>query len=117
MHVEIRFDFTPLFLEKHRQKESRTEPPTECCQDARAPARLESGRGMAVPRQKICPHDDVSVLDVGESSGNVFLLWGRFGVRKDAVQICCVGFVLPMVLERMDVDVIGVRSSGGGLEG
>src|SRR3954452_3586913 len=109
MHVEVRFDFTSLFLEKHRQKEPRTEPSTERCQDSRAPARLELGRGVAVPRQKIWLHDDVAVLDVGESSVDVLLLWVRFGVRKDAIQVRRVSFVLPMMLERVDVGVIGSR--------
>jgi hypothetical protein len=59
----------------------------------------------------------MSILDVGKPRVDVFLLRIRFSVGENAIQIRRVGFVLPMMLERVDVDVMGVGSPGGRLEG
>ena len=104
MHVEIRFDFPTLFLEQHRQEETRTKPATQCREQSRATAGPEFRRRMTVLIEEFCPDDYVAVFDIREPGIDVFLLGVGFGGGEQSVQIRCVGFVLPVVLERVDIE-------------
>jgi hypothetical protein len=71
---------------------------------------------MSVPGEQIGPHYDVTIFDVGEARIDVFFLRVRLGCGEEAIEIGGVGFILPMVLELVDVDLVrwGLSARGGG---
>jgi hypothetical protein len=54
-------------------------------------------------RKQLCPDLDVSVFDFRQAPIEILLLWIRFRVGKQAIEIGGVCLVLPMVLERVQV--------------
>ncbi|HMH24993.1 MAG TPA: hypothetical protein VK542_00260 [Gemmatimonadaceae bacterium] len=71
---------------------------------------------MSVLRQEIGPDYDVSIFDVREPGIDVFFLGVRLGGGEEAIEIGGVRFVLLVVLERMNIDLAGVRRCFAGLE-
>src|SRR4029077_5432402 len=71
---------------------------------------------MPVFCQKLGPDYDVPIFDVSQSGVDVFLFWVRLGRSEKAVQIGRVRFVLPVVLERMDVDLEALWGCFAGLK-
>ena len=67
-------------------------------------------------REEIGPDHDVSVLDVGEPGIDVFFPGVRLCRGEEAIEIGRVRFVLPVVLERMNIDLAGMRRCFAGLE-
>jgi hypothetical protein len=63
---------------------------------------------MSVLREKVTPDYDVPVFNVGQPGVNVLLLRIRLRRGEDAIEVRGVSFVLPVVLERVDVDVDGL---------
>jgi hypothetical protein len=71
---------------------------------------------MSMLCQETGPDHDVPVLDVRQSRVDVFLF--RVGLRRgeDPIEIGGVRFILPMVLERVNVDLASVRWCFAGLQ-
>ena len=114
MHVEVRLDLAPFFLEQHRQQKAGAEPAPECGQQFRASARTKFRRRMSVLGEQVGPDYDVPIFDVRQTRIDVFLL--RVGLRRGekAIEIRGVRFILPMVLEGVYVDLatLGRRLRG-----
>src|SRR5689334_2320605 len=71
MHVEVAFDFTTLFLKKHRKKETGPEHFPESRKDSCARAWLEiRGRVTVLPKQ-VPPDDNVAVFHLSKPRINV----------------------------------------------
>ena len=66
--------------------------------------------------QKTGPDDDVPIFDVRQSGVDVLLFWVRLRGGEKAVQIGGVRFVLPVVLEGMDVDLEALWGCFAGLK-
>ena len=103
VHVEVAFDFAPLFREQHRKKEAGAEPPSEHREQAGARGWAMRSQPMAVLGQQLLPHLHVPVFDVGEAKVQGLLVRVRFRGRQDTIQKGGVGFVLPMVFEGVQV--------------
>ena len=116
MHVEVCLDLASFFLEQHRKQEARAKPASECGEEPRAPARTEVRRRVAVPREQIGPDNNVPIFDVGQARIDVLLFRIGFRGGEEAVQIRRIGFILPMVLERVYVDLGTLGPCLGGLE-
>jgi hypothetical protein len=71
---------------------------------------------MTVVREEIGPDHDVPVFDVREPGIDVFFPGVRLRCGKEAIEIGRVRFVLPVVLERMNIDLAGMRARLAGLE-
>jgi hypothetical protein len=71
---------------------------------------------MSVLGEKVAPHHDVPVLDIGEARIDVFLLRVGLGSGEQSVQVSCVRLILPVVLEGVYVDLPDIRTRLGGLE-
>ena len=56
-----------------------------------------------MPGEEISPHHDVPVLYIREPGINVLLSFVRLGGRENPVEVSGIGFVLPVVLEGMNV--------------
>ena len=67
-------------------------------------------------REEIGPDHDVPVFDVGEPGIDVFFLGVGLRRGEEAIEVGRVRFVLPVVLERMNIDLAGVRRCFAGLE-
>ena len=104
-----------IFFEKHREQKARPEPAAECRQQSRASARPEGSGRMTVLREEIGPDHDVSVFDVREPGVDVFFLVVRLRRGEKAIEIGRVRFVLPVVLEGMDVDLATLWGCFAGL--
>ena len=114
VHVEIALDLAPFLGQQHRQQEARPEHLAESGEQA-ACARsvgMLFGRGRA-RRSRAAPHLDVPVFDFGQPAIEVLLLRVGLGVGEQAIQIRRIGFVLPVVLE--GVEVGSVRPCSGRL--
>src|SRR5450759_5865979 len=109
MHVEVRSDLAPLFLEEHRQQKVGAEPAPERGQQSRASARTKFRGPMSMLCQEIGPDYDVPIFDVRQSGVDILLLGVRLSRGEKAIEIGRVRFVLPVVLERMNVDLANVR--------
>ena len=114
--LEVRFDFASLFFQQHRQQESGSEPFTECRQQTRSTAWTKARRRMSVLFEKVRPDHYVPIFDVRQSRIDVFLFWIRFRGGEDAIQIGGIRFILPVMLERVNVDFGGPGWGGAGLQ-
>src|SRR4051812_5303169 len=110
MHVEIRFYFASLFLEKHRKKKARSEHTSQFGQKPRTRARPKRFWRVTMTFHQVAPDDYVPVLDVREPRVNVFLFGVRLGRSENAVQVGRVCFVLPVMLERVNVRLSAVTA-------
>ena len=72
-----------------------------------------------MPGEEIGPDYDVPIFDVSEPGIDVFLFWIRLRRGQNPIEVGGVGFILPMVLERVDVDRgrCGRSWCGAGLQG
>jgi hypothetical protein len=71
---------------------------------------------MSVLGEQISPHYDVPVFDVGKARINVALLRVGLGCGEEAIEISGVSFILPVMLELVDV-YLGQRGFSGGRRG
>src|SRR5688572_11052654 len=99
MHVEIRLDLAPFFLEQHRKQEVGPEPAAERSEHPRSPAGAESERRMSIPGEQVGPDNHVPVLDISEALIDVFLSRVRCGGGKQTIQVGRIRLALPWVLE------------------
>ena len=111
VHVEVCLDLTSLLLKQHRKEESRAEHPAKAGQKPGARAWPEFLRGMTVFRHQVTPDDDVPVLYLSQPPVDVLFFRIRLGVSENAVEECRVRFVLPVVLERVDVRLVQLGSA------
>ena len=116
MHVEVAFDLATLFLEQHRQKKPGAEHLAERGKQSRASARAEWPGRMPKLRHEVAPDDDVTLLYIGQPCVNVFLFRVRLRMGQDPVQEGSVGFILPVMLERVNIRFVTRRAFrfGGG---
>jgi len=66
--------------------------------------------------QKIGPHHDVPVFDIRQACVDILLLRVRLGGAEETVQVRRIRFILPVVLERVYVDLPDTSARLGGLE-
>jgi hypothetical protein len=71
---------------------------------------------MTVLREEIRPDYDVSVFDIRQPGIDVLFLGVRLRRGEKPIEVGRVRFVLPVVLERMNIGIAGVRGSFAGLE-
>jgi hypothetical protein len=71
---------------------------------------------MTVLREEIGPDDHMPVFDIREPGIDVFFLGVRLRRGEEPIEIGRVRFVLPVVLERMNIGIAGVRGCFAGLE-
>jgi hypothetical protein len=62
-----------------------------------------------MPGQEVGPDYDVPVFDVRQSRVNVLLFRIRLRRGEKAIEIGRVGFILPVVLESVDIDLANCR--------
>lgn len=66
--------------------------------------------------QKIGPDYDVPIFDIGQPGIDVLLFRVRLRRGEKAIEIGRVRFILPVVLEGMDVDLAALRGCFAGLK-
>ena len=66
--------------------------------------------------KQVAPDYDVPVLDVGQARIDILLIRVGLSGSEQAVEIRRVRLILPMVLERVYVDLPDIRPLPGGLE-
>ena len=59
---------------------------------------------MAVLREQLRPDYDVSVFDVSQPGVDVSLFWIELRGSENAIEVRGISFVLPVMLERVNVD-------------
>jgi hypothetical protein len=112
VHVEIAFYLAAFLLKQHGEKESGTEKLSERGKKTCARTWTKRLWGVAVLRQQIAPDNYMPVFDSGKAGVNVFLARVRFSLGKYSIEECCVGFVLPMMLERVNIGLVTLATPG-----
>ena len=105
MHVEVRLDLAAFLLEQHREEKAGAEPATELREKSRPSAWTESWRRASISGKQICPDYDVPIFNVGKPGIGVSFFRIRLGGGENAIEVRGIRLVLPMVLERVNVDL------------
>ena len=103
MHVEVRLHFASLFLQQHREQKAGAEQSSQARQETRPSTRTKLLWRVAIAGEEIAPNHYVAVLDVRQTRVDILLVQIGFGGREDAIQIGGVCFVLPVVLEGVNI--------------
>src|SRR6267378_4790482 len=116
MHVEVRLHLSPFLLEEHRQQEARAEPAAERGEKPRAPTGPKLWMRMAMRCEQVAPDHYMPVFDIGQTRVDVLLFGVGLRGRQQTIEVRRIRFVLPMMLEGMDVDLRALGRRLGGLE-
>jgi len=103
MHVQVGFYSSPFLLEKHWQKKPRPECASQSCEQSRSSAGPELSGRATVLGHEVAPYDYMPVFDRSESSVNVLPPGVGFGLGEDAVEVGGIRFILPVMLEGVQV--------------